>query len=103
MSTGRTVRLELTERAHRAAIEGRWDMVMDCYRQRGLLLAAGGVPADEAADLRGLDRQVEERTRLAQAALASLMRDASAIRQRLRALRPQQGALSDSTGLRREA
>ncbi len=103
MSTGRTHRLALTIRAQEAAQQGRWDAVMECYRQRGLLLATDDVPADEAADLRCRDRQVEERTRLAQAALASLMRDAGTIRQRLQALRQGQGAGSDAAVLRLEA
>ncbi len=95
MSTG-TTRLILTERAREAAREGRWDTVADCYKERERLLAHGAVPAEEAAHLRHIDRQVEERARLAQAALASLMRDAAKIRQRLQGLR--QGQAAPSTG-----
>jgi enoyl-CoA hydratase/carnithine racemase len=95
MSTG-TTRLTLTELAREAAKEGRWDTVADCYRERELLLANGAVPAEEAAHLRYIDRQVEERARLAQAALASLMRDTAKIRQRLQGLR--QGQAAPSTG-----
>jgi hypothetical protein len=89
----------LTAAAEQAAGEGRWDVVDRCYREREPQLRGLSLSPQEAERLRARDRRIEERASLAQAALASLMRDAAAIRQRLKGLRQGQGAQSSESGM----
>ena len=90
-------REQLTQAARTAAGQGRWDVVRDCYRQREQALAESPVSTEEAAQLLATDREIEAHARLAQSALASLMRDAAAIRQRLTGLRQGQGTRSSES------
>ncbi|ALA58565.1 hypothetical protein [Nitrospira moscoviensis] len=90
-------RAQWTEAARTAAAQGRWDIVRDCYQRREQSLADEAVTPEEAARLLAIDREIHARAQLAQTVLASSMRDAAAIRQRLAGLRRGQGApASDS-------
>lgn len=99
MTTDTSRRMQLTESAREAAEQGRWDLVRDCYHEREQALGDGPVPPAEAEQLVRIDRQIQDRARLAQAALASQLRDAAAIRQRLKGLRQGQGAPSSESGM----
>ena len=92
-------RAELTEAARTAAEQGRWDIVRDCYRLRERSLADEAVTAEEAARLLVIDREIHAQAQLAQTVLASSMRDAAAIRQRLAGLRRGQGAPAGESGM----
>ncbi|MDH4152400.1 MAG: hypothetical protein OEV01_01305 [Nitrospira sp.] len=68
--------VRLTKAAGEAAQQGRWDEVIQCYSERGLLLAESlGVtlPADE---LLRMDDELRDRIRTAQAVLDDLLAEA---------------------------
>lgn len=78
--------VRLTKAAAAAAELGRWDAVVQCYRERAALLSAIQTPIREASDLLKLDEQIRDRVRTAQAVLVSLLGEAAATRQRLQGL-----------------
>lgn len=98
-SSAETQLERLTAAAEQAAEEGRWDVVDRCYREREPQFQGLSLSPQEAERLRARDQRIQERARLAQAALASLMRDAAAIHQRLKGLRQGQGATSSESGM----
>jgi hypothetical protein len=102
MSSAAT-REQLTHAARTAAWQGRWDVVRDCYRRREQALAESPVSTEEAARLMAADREIEAQARLAQTALAALMRDTAALRQRLTGLRRGQGVRSSESRMVVEA
>jgi hypothetical protein len=92
VENGRADILRLTNAAAEAAELGRWDVVAQCYRDRGDLLAAMQTQVQEASDLLKLDEQIRDRVHTVQAVLASLMGDAAATKQRLQELHQRLGA-----------
>jgi len=88
--------LRLTKSAVEAAELGRWDAVVQCYRDRGVLFEAMQSPMGEAGDLLKLDEQVRNRAHIVQAVLASLLGDAMATRRRLHGLRQRLGAAAST-------
>lgn len=77
----------LTKTAVEAARSGQWDIVIQCYRERGILLETTGGAVDQGEDLLKLDRQVRDHAQTAQVLLASLLDEAASTRQRLQGLR----------------
>ncbi len=88
--------LRLTKSAVEAAELGRWDVVVQCYRDRGALLETMQTPIGEAGDLLKLDAQVRNRVHTVQAVLTSLLSEATVTRQRLRGLRQRLGATAST-------
>lgn len=86
--------VRLTEAAVEAAEQGRWDAVIQCYRDRGALLETMPAPIREADDLLKLDETIRERANTVQAVLTSLLGDVVTTRQRLQGLRHRLGTLS---------
>jgi hypothetical protein len=87
----------LTEAAKMAAEQGQWDLVDACYRERGALLETSRLPPQEANRLLAIDRQIQERAMVAQAALAASLREPAFIRRRLKGLRQGIGAASSDS------
>lgn len=81
----------LTKVAVEAARSGRWDIVIQCYRDRGILLETTSGTIDQAEDLLRLDRQVHDHMQTTQALLASLLGEAAATKRRLQGLRQRLG------------
>ncbi len=81
----------LTKAAVQAAREGRWDVVIQCYAERGSLLKAAQGSVHEADELLTFDHQIRDLATTVQAALRSLIDDASTTRQRLQGLRQRLG------------
>ena len=90
--------LQLTKTAAEAAERGQWDVVLECYGERGALLAAMQTPVREASDLLKLDEQIRDRVRTVQAVLVSLLGEAIATRQRLHGLQQRLGGQPSSAG-----
>jgi hypothetical protein len=88
----------LTTAAAKAAEFGQWDVVAQCYRERGELLAAMRTPMREANELLRLDEQIRDRVRIVQALVRSLLDEATATRQRLHGLQLRLGAQSSAPG-----
>lgn len=78
--------VRLTKAAVEAAELGQWDAVAQYYRERGALLVAMEPQVQAMSDLLKLDGQMLDRVGTVQAVLASLMREATVTRQRLRSL-----------------
>ncbi|MBH0201244.1 MAG: hypothetical protein HP496_02820 [Nitrospira sp.] len=78
--------VRLTQTAVEAAERGQWDIVAQCYGERGALLATSQTPIREASDLLKLDGQIRDRVHTVQAVLVSLLGEATATRQRLQGL-----------------
>ena len=87
---------EITRRACAAAEEGCWDLVGQAYRERESELAAGCLTNEEKLRILEMDRWVEERVRVAQSALASLLQGAAVQRQRIEDVRRRVGGMSRS-------
>jgi len=79
--------LRLTKTAVEAAELGRWDVVIQCYRDRGALLETMQTSVRKADDLLKLDGQIRDRVNTVQAVLTALLGEATATRQRLQGLR----------------
>ncbi len=88
-STGRNGQADivrLTKTAVEAAERGQWDIVAQCYGERGALLAAMQTPVRESSELLKLDEQIRDRVRTVQAVLVSLLGEATVTGQRLHGL-----------------
>ena len=79
--------VRLTKTAVQAAEQGQWDVVIQCYQDRGELFEGGPVSIPEASELLTLDGLVRERVQTAQALLQSLIEGAGATRSQLQRLR----------------
>ncbi|OQW35769.1 MAG: hypothetical protein A4E19_16095 [Nitrospira sp. SG-bin1] len=75
--------VRLTNTAVEAAELGQWDIVDQCYRERGLILETMQAPLEEGSRLLQLDEQIRNRVHTVQAVLGSLLAEAAANRQRL--------------------
>lgn len=96
--------LQLTKTAVEAARSGRWDLVSQCYRDRGILLETMRMTVDHGEELLALDRQVRDQVLAAQALLTSLLGDAAATKHRLQELRHRLGVpMPASDGISVEA
>jgi hypothetical protein len=83
--------LRLTQTAFEAARSGQWDVVIQCYRERGVLLESAEMPVSEAQQVLKLDSQVRDQVQATQAVLTSLLGQAAVTRHRLQGLRQRLG------------
>lgn len=83
--------VRLTKAAVEAAQAGRWDIVIQCYQDRGALLETVQAPVPKADELLKLDEQIRDRVHTVQAVLVSLLGESTAIRQRLQGLQQRLG------------
>jgi len=83
--------VRLTQTAVEAARLGQWDVVIQCYRERGVLLESAGMLVSEAQEILILDSQVRDQVQTTQAVLTSLLGQATATRHRLQGLRQRLG------------
>ncbi len=83
--------VRLTKAAVEAAQAGRWDIVIQCYQDRGALLATEQALVPKADELLKLDEQIRDRVHTVQAVLVSLLGESTAIRQRLQDLQQRLG------------
>lgn len=81
----------LTKVAVDAAQSGQWDVVIQCYRDRGNLLETMHPILEEGDELLQLDRQVFNHVQTTQAVLTSLLGEAAATKRRLQGLRQRLG------------
>jgi hypothetical protein len=89
----------LTHTAKDAAEQGRWDIVGDCYRERESAIVGTSLLPHEADRLMTIDGRIREQALVAKKALASLIRESSMIRRRLKGLRQGTGAASSDSGM----
>jgi len=83
--------VRLTQTAVEAARLGQWDVVIECYRERGVLLELAGTPVSETQEVLKLDRYVCDQVQTTQAVLTSLLGQATVTRHRLQGLRQRLG------------
>lgn len=83
--------VQLTKIAVEAAQLGLWDIVIQCYRDRGTLLENTRGAIVQGDDLLEWDRQVRDHVQTTQALLTSLLGDAAATKGRLQGLRQRLG------------
>lgn len=86
-SGSQTEIVRLTKAAGEAAQQGRWDEVIQCYHERGLLLASTSdstLPTDE---LLSMDDELRDRIHTAQALLEHLLIEAQMTKRQVRGLR----------------
>jgi hypothetical protein len=79
--------VRLTKAAGEAAQQGRWDEVIQCYSERGLLLASTSdstLPTDE---LLSMDDELRDRIHTAQALLEHLLVEAQMTKRQVQGLR----------------
>ncbi|MBK9305822.1 MAG: hypothetical protein IPM58_01715 [Nitrospira sp.] len=81
----------LTTIAVDAAQSGQWDVVIQCYRNRGTLLEVMRPALEQGEELLRLDRQVFDHVQATQALLTSLLEEAAATKRRLQRLRRRLG------------
>ena len=81
----------LTKAAVDAARLGRWDLVIQCYRDRGTLLETTRPGVQQGEELLKLDQQVRDHVQTTQALLSSQLGEAAATRRRLQGLRQRLG------------
>jgi hypothetical protein len=83
--------VQLTKTAVEAAKSGRWDLVVQCYRDRGILLEATGGAIEQRDELLEWDRQVSDHVQITQALVTTLLGEATARKFRLQGLRQRLG------------
>lgn len=79
--------VRLTMAAGEAAQQGRWDQVIQCYSERGALLASvtgATLPTD---DLLRMDDELRDRIHTAQALLENLLAEARMTKRQVQGLR----------------
>lgn len=79
--------VRLTKAAAEAAQQGRWDQAIQCYNERGLLLAStfdSVLPTDE---LLRMDDELRDRIRIAQTLLEHLLAEAQTTKRQVQGLR----------------
>ncbi len=88
LESGRQAEIvRLTKAAGEAAQQGRWDEVIQCYSERGLLLASlsdSTLPTDE---LLCMDDKLRDRIHTAQALLEHLLVEAQMTKRQVQGLR----------------
>ena len=83
--------VRLTKVAAEAAELGRWDVVAQCYRERGDLLVTMQTPIREAGDLLQLDDRIRTRVHVVQGTIACLLDEVTVTKQRLHDLHQRLG------------
>jgi len=89
--------VRLTQTAVQAAQRGQWDVVIQCYSERGALLETlQGTAVRDANELLKLDEQIRDRVHAVQAVLGSLLDEAATTKQRLQSVRQRLGVLASA-------
>lgn len=83
--------VRLTKVAGEAAQQGRWDEVIRCYHERGMLLASTPDVTLPTGELLRMDAEVRDRIHTAQAVLKDLLAEAQMTKQRVQGLRQRFG------------
>jgi hypothetical protein len=79
--------VRLTKMAHEAAQQGRWDEVIQCYSERGLLLASTPGLTFPTDELLKMDDELRDRIHTAQALLEHLLVEAQMTKRQVQGLR----------------
>lgn len=79
--------LRLTKMASEAAQQGRWDQVIQCYSERGRLLASMPVSTLPTNELLRMDDELRDRIHTAQALLENLLAEAQLTKRQVQGLR----------------
>jgi hypothetical protein len=87
--------------AARAAEQGQWDRVEECYHERESVLSRVVLSHDQIERLLAVDRRVQAQALVAKAALAEQLRQSFASRMRLKGLRSGIGETKDDSGVLR--
>lgn len=73
--------------AARAAEQGQWDVVEECYQEREAAMSRVVLSQDQIERLLAVDRRVQAQALVAKAALGEQLRQSFAARMRLKGLR----------------
>lgn len=73
--------------AARAAEQGQWDRVEECYQARETAMGRAALSHDQIERLRAIDRQVQAHALVAKAAVEEQLRRSFTTRMRLKGLR----------------
>lgn len=87
--------------AARAAEQGQWDRVEECYQEREAAMSGVMLSHDQIERLLAVDRRIQTQVSVARAAVAEQLRQSFATRLRLKGLRSGIGELEDSSGMLR--
>jgi hypothetical protein len=79
--------VRLTKAAGEAAQQGRWDEVIQCYSERGLLLASTPDSTFPADELLSMDDELRDRIHTAQALLEHLLVEAQITKRQVQGFR----------------
>jgi hypothetical protein len=85
--------LRLSRAAGEAAQQGRWDEVIRCYDERGVLLASTPLATLPTDELLRMDNELSDRIRTAQAVLEDLLAGAQMTKRQVQGLRQRLGVL----------
>ncbi|MBL8039167.1 MAG: hypothetical protein JNN16_16825 [Nitrospira sp.] len=78
--------VRLTKAAQAAAEQGRWGEVIQCYSERGLLLASTPASTLPIEELLKMDGELRDRIQTAQAVLEDLLVEAQVTKRRVQVL-----------------
>lgn len=79
--------VRLTKAAGEAAQQGRWDQVVQCYSERGLLLASTPDATFPTDELLSMDDELRDRIHTAQTLLEHLLAEAQTTKRQVQGLR----------------
>ena len=85
--TARSEVERVTAAAARAAEQGQWDRVEECYRMREATMSRVALQQDQIERLLAVDRRVTAQALVAKTALTELLRQSFATRMKLKGLR----------------
>jgi hypothetical protein len=83
--------VRLTKVASEAAQQGRWDRVIQCYSERGLLLASSTESTLPTDELLKMDDELRDRIHTVQAVLDALLAETQMTKRQVHALRQRLG------------
>jgi hypothetical protein len=84
--------------AARAAEQGQWDRVEECYQEREAAMSRVVLSQEQIKFLLALDRRIQEQTLVAKTAIAEQLRQSFATRMRLKGLRSSIGEMGGNSG-----
>ncbi len=79
--------VRLTQAAREAAQQGQWDQVIQCYSERGILLASTSGTTLPLGELLRMDDELRDRIHTAQAVLEDLLAEAQVTKRQVQGLR----------------
>jgi hypothetical protein len=84
--------------AARAAEQGQWDRVEECYQEREAAMSRVVLSQDQIERLLAVDRRIQAQALVAKAALAEQLRQSFSTRMRLKGLRSGAGESEGDSG-----